>query len=119
MALDQAPPYLAALDGELAEVPGTVSVWYGAVGGSTAYARAADVTHYAASTMKVAVLAALYRSAEAGGVGPRSAGAGAQRIRLGGPGCRVVLVSAELRQRRLGVGPHWRLGHPALARRDE
>jgi beta-lactamase class A len=68
MALDMAPPHLAALGGELAEVPGTVSIWYGAVGGLTAYARAADVTHYAASTMKVAVLAALYRSAEAGGV---------------------------------------------------
>lgn len=57
---------LAALEDELAAVPGTVSVWCGPLGGPPAYARLADATHYAASTMKVAVLAALYRAAEAG-----------------------------------------------------
>jgi beta-lactamase class A len=45
-------------------VPGTVSVWCGRAGGPPAYARLEGLTHYAASTMKVAVLAALYRSAE-------------------------------------------------------
>lgn len=50
----------------LEDVPGTVSVWYGPPGGPAAYARAEHVLHYAASTMKVAVLAAAYRLAEAG-----------------------------------------------------
>jgi beta-lactamase class A len=59
-------PSLTALDAELAGVPGTVSVWCGPLGGSPAYARNVDATHYAASTMKVAVLAAVYRAAEAG-----------------------------------------------------
>jgi beta-lactamase class A len=58
--------HLDALDAELAAVPGTVSVWCGPLGGPPAYARLAEATHYAASTMKVAVLAALYRAAEAG-----------------------------------------------------
>jgi beta-lactamase class A len=57
---------VAALEAHLAAVPGTVSVWHGPLGGPPAYARNADVTHYAASTMKVAVLAALHRAAEAG-----------------------------------------------------
>jgi beta-lactamase class A len=59
---------IANLEPELAAVPGTVSVWHGPVGGPPAYARNPDTTHYAASTMKVAVLAALYRAAEAGAV---------------------------------------------------
>ncbi len=60
-------PRLHALDIELAAVFGTVSVWCGPVGSLTpAYARAETATHYAASTMKAAVLAALYRRAEAG-----------------------------------------------------
>jgi beta-lactamase class A len=47
-----------ALDAEA----GTVSVWVGAPGSARAfYERYADADHYAASTMKVAVLAALYR----------------------------------------------------------
>jgi beta-lactamase class A len=57
---------LSALDAELAAVPGTVSVWCGPLGGPPAYERLADATHYAASTMKVAVLAAVYRADEAG-----------------------------------------------------
>ena len=56
------------LDAELASVPGTVSVYTGALTGRTAYVRLPDTPHYAASTMKVAVLAALYRAAEAGRV---------------------------------------------------
>jgi beta-lactamase class A len=60
-------PRVAALDGELAARAGTVSVWCGPVGSSrAAYARLADAAHYAASTMKVAVLVALYRAHAAG-----------------------------------------------------
>ncbi len=60
-------PHLAALEPRLAALPGTVSVWCSPVGAATAtYARAQDATHYAASTMKVAVLVALYRAASAG-----------------------------------------------------
>jgi beta-lactamase class A len=51
----------AALDADLAGAPGTVSVYCGSLGTAPAYTRAADSQHYAASTMKVAVLAALYR----------------------------------------------------------
>jgi len=50
------------IDADLAGVPGTVSVWYGPLGGPPTYARLADEPHYAASTMKVAVLAAVYRA---------------------------------------------------------
>jgi beta-lactamase class A len=57
---------LSEMDSELAAVPGTVSVWCGRIGAPTAYEREAHATHYAASTMKVAVLAALHRSAEQG-----------------------------------------------------
>jgi beta-lactamase class A len=55
-----------ALDAELAAAPGTVSVYAGRPGAAPAYTRLPDVTHYAASTMKVAVLAALHRAADAG-----------------------------------------------------
>jgi len=37
-------------------------VWCGRLGAAPAYARAPDATHYAASTMKAAVLAAVHRS---------------------------------------------------------
>lgn len=60
------PENLHALDFDLAAAPGTVSVWCGPAGGPAAYARDADATHYAASTMKVALLVAAYRCAEAG-----------------------------------------------------
>src|SRR5258705_2130567 len=50
-----------ALDADLATVPGTVSVFCAALGSAPGYTRAPDVAHYAASTMKLAVLAALYR----------------------------------------------------------
>ncbi|MEV0272876.1 MAG: serine hydrolase [Hamadaea sp.] len=66
--LDALTPELDAL---VADGTGTISVWAGSVqagaaGGPAAYARDADATHYAASTMKAAVLVALYRQAEAG-----------------------------------------------------
>lgn len=58
---------LGSVDAELGAVPGTVSVWCGPVGSPVAaYERLADARHYAASTMKVAVLAALHRAADAG-----------------------------------------------------
>ena len=49
-------------------MPGVVSIWYGPPGGPPAYARADRETHYAASMMKLAVLAGLYREHEAGRV---------------------------------------------------
>ncbi|MFB9239028.1 serine hydrolase [Plantactinospora siamensis] len=53
-------------DAELAAAPGTASAYVGRLTGPPAYARLADTPHYAASTMKLAVLAALYRAAEDG-----------------------------------------------------
>lgn len=60
----EAAPSLAALDDLLSAVPGTVSVWYGRLGEPPAYRRADDAAHYAASMMKLPVLAALYRRAD-------------------------------------------------------
>ncbi|GAA1814748.1 hypothetical protein GCM10009682_39840 [Luedemannella flava] len=57
---------LNGLAADLDTVEGTVSVWCGPPGGPPAFARHADAPHYAASTMKVAVLAAMYRLAEVG-----------------------------------------------------
>jgi beta-lactamase class A len=57
---------LSDVDRALAAAPGVASAWIGPVGGPPAYARLADATHYAASTMKVGVLVALHRAAEAG-----------------------------------------------------
>jgi beta-lactamase class A len=54
------------LDRDLAAAPGTVSAFVGRLDAAAAYTRLADATHYAASTMKVGVLAALYRAGEAG-----------------------------------------------------
>jgi beta-lactamase class A len=57
----------ADLDAELDAVPGTVSVWCAPVtGGIPRYARLPDARHYAASTVKVAVLAALHRAHQDG-----------------------------------------------------
>ncbi len=50
------------LGNALDAVPGTVSVHIGPLDGPPRFARLPDTTHYAASTMKVAVLAALHRS---------------------------------------------------------
>ncbi|MFI7073846.1 serine hydrolase [Micromonospora sediminicola] len=54
------------LDAHLDKVPGTVSAYVGRLGERPSWTRRADATHYAASTMKVAVLVALHRAAEAG-----------------------------------------------------
>ncbi|MFI6264130.1 serine hydrolase [Micromonospora sp. NPDC051006] len=56
----------ADLDNHLDQVPGTVSAYVGRLGAGPVWTRQPDATHYAASTMKVAVLAALHRAAEAG-----------------------------------------------------
>lgn len=56
------------LDAELTAAPGTVSVYVGRLADPPAYARLPRHPHYAASTMKVAVLAALHRAADAGTV---------------------------------------------------
>jgi beta-lactamase class A len=48
---------------------GTVSVWAGPVGGPPVFTRDADIQHYAASTTKVAIMAALYRAVEEGALG--------------------------------------------------
>jgi beta-lactamase class A len=57
---------MRTIEAELAAVPGVVSIWYGPPGGPARYRRAAEATHYAASTMKLALLAALHRAADAG-----------------------------------------------------
>jgi beta-lactamase class A len=57
---------MRTIEAEVATVPGVVSVWYGPPGGPATYQRAAEATHYAASTMKLALLAALHRAADAG-----------------------------------------------------
>ncbi|MEW2384916.1 serine hydrolase [Micromonospora sp. NPDC047707] len=55
-----------ALDAHLDRVPGTVSAYVGRLDTPPTWTRHPDATHYAASTMKVAVLVALHRAAEAG-----------------------------------------------------
>jgi beta-lactamase class A len=52
----------ANIDRDLAAAGGTVSAWVGPPGGPPVFTRLPDATHYAASTMKVAVLVALHRS---------------------------------------------------------
>ncbi|MGC4770846.1 serine hydrolase [Micromonospora sp. DT44] len=54
------------LDAFLDAVPGTVSAYVGRLDAPPSWTRHAHAGHYAASTMKVAVLAALHRAAEAG-----------------------------------------------------
>ncbi|MGC4750633.1 serine hydrolase [Micromonospora sp. DT201] len=54
------------LDAHLDGVPGTVSAYVGRLDAPPTWTRHADAAHYAASTMKVAVLAALHRATEAG-----------------------------------------------------
>src|SRR5512146_713336 len=51
----------AVLDDRLAGVPGEAGVWLGPVGGPATYTRQPDATHYAASLMKLAVLAAVHQ----------------------------------------------------------
>jgi beta-lactamase class A len=83
------------LAAELDAMPGTISVFIGRPAAAPAYTRLPDARHYAASTMKVAVLAALYRAAEAGRLDPdrpvpvtatfASAAPGAPEYALRGP----------------------------------
>ncbi|MET8309795.1 serine hydrolase [Micromonospora sp. NPDC005173] len=54
------------LDAHLDKVPGTVSAYVGRLDAPPTWTRHADAAHYAASTMKAGVLAALHRAAEAG-----------------------------------------------------
>ncbi|MDG4805197.1 class A beta-lactamase-related serine hydrolase [Micromonospora sp. WMMD1120] len=54
------------LDAHLDRVPGIVSAYVGRLGAAPTWTRHPDAAHYAASTMKIAVLAALHRAAEAG-----------------------------------------------------
>ncbi|WP_089157136.1 serine hydrolase [Micromonospora sp. NBS 11-29] len=54
------------LDADLDRAAGIVSGYVGRLGARPTWSRRADATHYAASTMKVAVLVALHRAAEAG-----------------------------------------------------
>ncbi|PZG21305.1 serine hydrolase [Micromonospora craterilacus] len=58
------------LDARLDRESGTVSVYAGRLAAPPAWTRHVEVTHYAASTMKLAVLAALHRAAEAGRLDP-------------------------------------------------
>jgi beta-lactamase class A len=57
---------LDALAPEFDAMNGTVSVWCGHADQPASYARHEHTTHYAASTMKMAVMAAAYRLADAG-----------------------------------------------------
>lgn len=57
---------IRALEPELRGVPGRVSVWCGPPGGPPTFTRLPDETHDAASTMKLSVLVAAYRLADAG-----------------------------------------------------
>ncbi|WKU07442.1 serine hydrolase [Micromonospora sp. HUAS LYJ1] len=57
------------LDARLDRVPGTVSAYLGRLDAPPTWTRTPEATHYAASTMKVAVLLALHRAAEAGTLG--------------------------------------------------
>ncbi|GIJ27628.1 hypothetical protein Vqi01_27900 [Micromonospora qiuiae] len=65
-ALIGGPSFHQRLDG----VPGTISVYAGRLAAPPTWTRHAEATHYAASTMKLAVLAALHRAAEAGRLDP-------------------------------------------------
>ncbi|MFY1703240.1 serine hydrolase [Micromonospora sp. WMMA1923] len=56
----------AEVDRELDGLGGSVSAYLGRLDAPPTWTRRADATHYAASTMKVAVLAALHRAAESG-----------------------------------------------------
>ncbi|GIJ77448.1 beta-lactamase class A [Micromonospora phaseoli] len=58
------------LHARLDRAPGTISVYAGPLDAPPTWVRHADATHYAASTMKLAVLAALHRAAEAGHLDP-------------------------------------------------
>jgi beta-lactamase class A len=73
---------------DLGEVPGTASVWCGRPGGPASFSYAPHATHYAASTMKVAVLAALHRAAEAGRLDLDESVEVRNEFRSAAPGCQ-------------------------------
>lgn len=76
----------ADLDAALAAAPGTVSVYVGRLNHPPAYVRLSQTPHYAASTMKVTLLAALYRAAETGAVDPAAPVPVRNRFVSAGPG---------------------------------
>ncbi|MDP9240011.1 MAG: class A beta-lactamase-related serine hydrolase [Actinomycetota bacterium] len=57
---------LSAVGRRLDAGGGTVSVWYGPPGGAAVYARLPAAPHHAASTIKLALLVAVYRLADTG-----------------------------------------------------
>lgn len=59
---------LERLGPELDAVDGTVSVWWGGLDGAASFTREPEARHYAASTMKLPVLLAAYRRADAGDI---------------------------------------------------
>lgn len=63
----------AGIDAHLDRMPGTVSAYLASLDATPTWTRHPDTTHYAASTMKVAVLVALYRALEAGRLAPDTA----------------------------------------------
>lgn len=63
----------AGLDARLDRMPSTVSTYLARLDATPTWTRHPDTTHYAASTMKVAVLVALYRALEAGRLTPDTA----------------------------------------------
>ncbi|WP_019868827.1 serine hydrolase [Salinispora oceanensis] len=61
------------LDAGLDRIPGTVSAYLARLDAGPTWTRHPDTTHYAASTMKMAVLVALYRALEAERLAPDTA----------------------------------------------
>jgi len=66
LAVSAVTESLRALEPEFERAEGTVSVWCGGLSGVPDYARLATTSHLAASTIKVALLVAAYRQADAG-----------------------------------------------------
>jgi beta-lactamase class A len=88
-------PHLVALEPALTAAGGTISVWYGPVGGPPSYTRNPDTPHYPASTMKLAVLAAAYRLADAGSLNLDEAVAVHDEFASAAPGAPPFRVTAE------------------------
>ncbi|WP_028185450.1 serine hydrolase [Salinispora pacifica] len=61
------------VDARLDRMPGTVSAYLARLDAAPTWTRRPDTTHYAASTMKVAVLVALHRALAAGHLAPDTA----------------------------------------------
>ncbi len=88
-------PHLVALEPALTAAGGTISVWYGPVAGPPSYTRNPDTPHYPASTMKLAVLAAAYRLADAGSLNLDEAVAVHDEFVSAAPGAPPFRVTAE------------------------